>query len=103
MPGFQSLAYHTGDIQYLFPGFHGGPEGIEHPLNQLQEFLSDELVTAWTNFARTGNPNGQGNQPWPLFEDKPNEPGVLSESIPNLYAFTDAEISERHNCVFWGY
>jgi para-nitrobenzyl esterase len=101
MPGFQPLAYHTSDIQYLFPGWHGGPAGIAHPLNSLQEFLSDELVTAWTNFARTGNPNGQGNSPWPRFKDKPNEPGVLSESSPNLFAFTDAEISERHQCVFW--
>jgi para-nitrobenzyl esterase len=101
MPGFLPLAYHTSDIQYLFPGWHGGPEGIEHPLNSLQEFLSDELVEAWTSFARTGNPNGHGNFPWPRFEDKPNEPGVLSESIPNLYTFTDAEISERHKCVFW--
>jgi para-nitrobenzyl esterase len=101
MPGFLPLAYHTSDIQYLFPGWHGGPEGIEHPLNSLQEFLSDELVEAWTRFARTGNPNGHGNFPWPRFEDKPNEPGVLSESIPNLYTFTDAEISERHKCVFW--
>jgi para-nitrobenzyl esterase len=101
MPGFEPLAYHTSDIQYLFPGWHGGPAGIEHPLNSLQEFLSDELVTAWTNFARTGNPNGQGNHPWPRFKDKTNEPGILSESIPNLYALTDAEISERHKCVFW--
>jgi para-nitrobenzyl esterase len=101
MPGFQPLAYHTSDIQYLFPGWHGGPQGIEHPLNSLQEYLSDELVAAWTNFARTGNPNGHGHSPWPRFEDKPDDPGVLSESIPTLYALTDAEISERHKCVFW--
>jgi para-nitrobenzyl esterase len=101
MPGFQPLAYHTADIQYLFPLWHGGPEGIEHPLNSLQEFLSDELVTAWSNFARTGNPNGKGNSPWPLFEDEPGGPSVLSESIPNLFALTDGEISERHKCVFW--
>ena len=25
MPGFLSLAYHTADIQYLFPLWHGGP------------------------------------------------------------------------------
>ena len=25
MPGFLSLAYHTSDIQYLFPLWHGGP------------------------------------------------------------------------------
>jgi para-nitrobenzyl esterase len=102
MPGFEPLAYHTSDIQYLFPGWHGGPDGIAHPLDRLQDRLSDELVTAWTNFARTGDPNGQGSSPWPRLEDNnPDEAGVLSESIPKLTTFTDAEISERHNCTFW--
>jgi para-nitrobenzyl esterase len=101
MPGFEALAYHTSDIQYLFPGWHGGPEGIPHSLNSLQEFLSDELVRAWTNFARTGNPNGRGNSPWPRMQADPNAAGVLSESIPNLSTFTDAELSQRHNCSFW--
>ena len=31
MPGFLSLAYHTADIQYLFPLWHGGPNGIQQP------------------------------------------------------------------------
>ena len=101
MPGFQALAYHTSDIQYLFPLWHGGPDGIEHPLNSLQEELSDQLVAAWTNFAWTGNPNGQGNSPWPRFRDKPNKPGVLSENIPNLSTYTDAQFSAKHNCIFW--
>jgi para-nitrobenzyl esterase len=101
MPGFQPLAYHTSDIQYLFPLWHGGPQGIEHPLNSLQEDLSDRLVTAWTNFAWTGNPNGLGNSPWPRLRGNPNEPGVLSENIPNLSTFTDAEFSEKHKCLFW--
>lgn len=101
MPGFEALAYHTSDIQYLFPGWHGGPDGIPHPLNSVQERLSDELVAAWTNFARTGNPNAEGNSPWPRFGNDPNEAGYLSESIPKLSTLTDAEMSERHNCSFW--
>src|SRR5262249_30027088 len=28
MPGFLPLAYHTADIQYVFPPWHGGPNGI---------------------------------------------------------------------------
>jgi para-nitrobenzyl esterase len=101
MPGFQALAYHTSDIQYLFPLWHGGPDGIQHPLNNLQERLSDELVTAWANFARTGNPNGYGNSPWPRLGSNPNASGVLSERIPRSTTYTDSELSERHNCTFW--
>jgi para-nitrobenzyl esterase len=102
MPGFQALAYHTSDIQYLFPGWHGGPDGIAHSLNSAQEKLSDELVAAWTNFAYTGNPNGQGNGPWPVYTPKkPNQPSILSESRPNLTAFTDAQFNSGRHCNFW--
>ena len=101
MPGFEPLAYHTSDIQYLFPLWHGGPDGIEHPLNNLQERLSNELVTAWTNFARTGNPNGRGNSPWPRYGGDPDQAGVFSERIPKSTTYTDNELSERHNCAFW--
>jgi hypothetical protein len=31
---------------------------IGGPLNDQQTILSDQLVSAWANFARTGNPNG---------------------------------------------
>jgi para-nitrobenzyl esterase len=102
MPGFVPLAYHTGDIQYLFPLYHGGPQGIVHQLNRQQENLSDELVAAWTNFALTGNPNGQGNMPWPLYKpNKPNVASVLSQNIPALTAFSDAAFSAAHQCNFW--
>src|SRR5665213_1245961 len=33
MPGYQALAYHTGDIPYVFTGYHGGPDGLPTPLN----------------------------------------------------------------------
>lgn len=54
---FQMRAYHTSELQYLFPLFHGGL-GTPHPLNRAQEALADEMVRYWTNFARTGSPNG---------------------------------------------
>jgi len=101
LPGFQPLAYHTGDIQYLFPLFHGGPLGTPHRLNSQQEKLSDQMVTAWTNFARTGNPNGQGNSPWPRYEVEPGKSSFyLSQNIPTS-SITDADFSAAHKCDFW--
>ena len=47
--------------------------------------LSDQLVAAWTNFAWTGNPNGQGNSPWPRYQEQAEQAGYyLSENIPVL-------------------
>jgi para-nitrobenzyl esterase len=101
MLGFVSGAYHTGDIQYLFPLYHGAT-GIIHPLNSQQEKLSDELVAAWSNFARTGNPNGHGNSPWPRYEvQQGKESYILSENIPALSTKTDAAFAADHKCDFW--
>jgi para-nitrobenzyl esterase len=70
MPGFVSLAYHTSDIQYLFPLYHGG-EGTARHLNIEQQTRSYEFVSAWTKCVRTGNPDGVGNLPWPAYAPGP--------------------------------
>lgn len=102
LPGFQSLAYHTADIQYLFSGWHGGTRGIAHQLNSAQEQLSDALVAAWANFARTGNPNGTGDRPWPrLNTHNPQTSFYLSEDIPALSLRTANQVSEEHQCKLW--
>jgi para-nitrobenzyl esterase len=101
MPGYKPLAYHTADLQFLFANYHGGPLGIPHQLNAAQQTLSDQMVTAWANFARTGNPNGTGNAPWPLFTGQENRGLYLSENIPALSTFNDAQFSARHQCGFW--
>jgi para-nitrobenzyl esterase len=99
MPGFTFWAYHTSDIQYVFPGFSGGPLGIPHPLNRLQTLLSDELVAAWTNFANVGNPNGVGNTPWPRYTTTRKQ--TLSENVSALTTYTKADYARLHQCAFW--
>jgi para-nitrobenzyl esterase len=103
LPGFLFLAYHTSDIQYLFPLYHGGPAppSIIHSLNNKQQDLSDQLVAAWTNVAWTGNPNGLGNYPWPRFNNSPIKATYLSENIPVLSTYTDPQFSALHQCDFW--
>jgi len=106
MPGFTPLAAHTIDIQFLFPGWHGGILGVsgasQSPgLTASEERLSDELVAAWTNFARSGNPNGTGNAPWPRFVGQEGVPEILSENVPSLSTFTNAQFGAEHNCAFW--
>ena len=101
LPQFESLAYHTGDIQYFFPLYHGAT-GIPRPLNFIQTFLSDELVQLWANFARTGNPNFIGNFPWPRYDaSKPASSYYLSENVPLLSTLSDAAIEQEHSCALF--
>ena len=100
MPGFTALAYHTSDIQFLFPLYHGG-QGTPHKLMGDQATLSSELVAAWTRFAWTGNPNGVGNSPWPVFKTSQNTPDVLLENVPSLTTETTAQFNSSHHCAFW--
>jgi para-nitrobenzyl esterase len=100
LPGFVPLAYHTSDIQYSFPLYHGG-QGIPHYLNVQQETLSNELVSAWTRFASTGNPDGVGNAPWPTYAAGANKYVFLIEDIPILTTQTNAQFSAQHHCDFW--
>jgi hypothetical protein len=59
MPNFTPFAAHTIDIQFLFPLWHGSILGVpgasQSPVLTSQEsILSDQLVAAWTKFARIG-------------------------------------------------
>ncbi|ACK50264.1 Carboxylesterase type B [Methylocella silvestris BL2] len=103
MPGLVSLAYHTSDIQYLFPLWSGGPSppSIVRYLNNKQEKLSDQLVAFWANFAWTGNPNGQGNSPWPRYTTRPSKPAWLIQKTPASSTMTDAQYAALRNCDLW--
>jgi para-nitrobenzyl esterase len=96
------LAAHTIDIQFLFVNWHGSIFGVNHPakLTPAEEVLSDELVSAWTRFTATGNPNATDNSPWPRFTTASNAPAIFSEK-PGLGTFTLQQWSANHNCTFW--
>jgi para-nitrobenzyl esterase len=99
MNGYKPLAYHTSDLLYLFTGFHGGPEGVPAPLNGKQQALSDRMIAAWADFARSGNPNGAGDAPWPRW--RKNGPAYLLQDNAWSHTQTDAAFAAAHQCGFW--
>jgi para-nitrobenzyl esterase len=101
MPGYQPLAYHTADIAYVFTGYHGGPQGLRFTLNPAQSQLSDRMVNAWASFARTDNPNGQGDAPWPRWQKGADTPAYFLQNDGWKTVQTNAQFTAAHQCGFW--
>lgn len=57
---------HAQDVSYVFQ--HLNPSDPQLAKSDFD--LSDAMATYWTNFAKYGNPNGQGVPAWPAFSDK---------------------------------
>jgi para-nitrobenzyl esterase len=57
-------AYHSGEIEYVF-GALDSKAGI--PWTAEDRALSELIQKYWTNFARNGDPNGEGLPVWPVY------------------------------------
>ncbi len=57
-------AFHSDDIEYVFGTLDSRQEAVWRPEDRA---LSNQIQSYWTNFARTGNPNGAGLPEWPQY------------------------------------
>jgi para-nitrobenzyl esterase len=63
-------AYHSAEIAFVF----GALASENLPWRPEDKALSDLMSTYWSNFAKTGNPNGTGLPQWPAYTSQANYP-----------------------------
>ena len=100
---YPTRAFHTSELEYLFPLFHGG-QGTAHPLSPAQEGLSDTMVGYWTTFARTGNPNTPLAPRWKPYTAAADNVLDLVEQKPHMttsYGSQTYPDNMRNDCAFW--
>ncbi|NUT44717.1 MAG: carboxylesterase family protein [Thermoactinospora sp.] len=86
--GFDWGAYHAGDLPYIFPEAKTG-------LSPEQRVLSDQMVGYWTNFARTGSPNGPGLPEWPKLSKGRTTQSLAPGDIRQI------DYAAEHDLAFW--
>jgi para-nitrobenzyl esterase len=68
IPGHEAEgAMHSGDLPYVF-GYFPKTGNLTGSFGEVDRKLADLMETYWTNFAKTGNPNGGTLPNWPEFD-----------------------------------
>lgn len=62
-PPYGAETPHGSDVAYVF----GTLDVRKLAYEPLDYEISEAMMTYWTNFAKTGNPNGAGLTPWPVY------------------------------------
>ncbi|UZR98083.1 carboxylesterase/lipase family protein [Chondrinema litorale] len=85
MPDTQFGAFHSGEIVYAYDNLHT----LNRPWENIDKEIAKTMSTYWANFAKTGNPNGEGLPEWKPYTASSEQVIVIdtviqSQKLPTL-------------------
>ena len=92
-PQYGNGSPHGQDVDYVF-------KSLRRETVPTDYALSDMMATYWTNFAKTGDPNGEGLPEWPKFTKDNHVTMVLTGDKPHPSAVPDEDARWVLNSYF---
>ena len=83
---YEPIASHTAEESFVFGNLLSNPviQSFSPPTNADKRF-SEQVMAYWTNFAKNGNPNGQGLQNWPQYDSSNKQFLQLGNTIAPIH------------------
>ncbi|AYC34478.1 carboxylesterase family protein [Pseudomonas cavernae] len=99
---------HTDELPFLFNRHTA--LGTSVTLNAAQQAMSGQMVRYWTNFIKSGNPNGSGLPSWKPFDANGNWLGLERQGLMKLRpgdvgmtydSLVVKDFNDDHHCDYW--
>ena len=90
-------AAHGAELPFLFANQIGTGIPAGATLTAAEQQLATQMLAAWTNFAKSGNPNGAGVTRWARFSAGSN---AVQELVPPA-PYPNAGFLADHKCDVW--
>lgn len=78
--------YHSAELAYVFGNLYP-----EHGYGPADKPLSETMMGYWTNFARTGDPNGANLPDWPLYTDQTPVLVIDADQYPVINEYNESD------------
>ena len=90
-------AYHSGDLAYVF----GTLDLVGVDWRERDRELAKQITGYWTNFAKTGDPNGNGLPQWPSYSADTHSALVFDAQSRSTNGVRQAKLDAFDQVLDW--
>ena len=90
-PETQFGAFHSGEIVYAYDNLHT----LDRPWEPVDQEIADIMSAYWVNFAKNGNPNGNGLPQWDAYQPDNEEVMIIDQQTESK------TLPSKDQFLFW--